>query len=477
MQKTIYLLFFMSNVYAALAQPGQELLKHFTNNPDFKQAPISISVRNCNTGEELMPQQSSWSITPASVLKLVTSATALEVLGKDFRFETKVGYAGSMTQKTLQGKLIVLAGGDPSLGSAYFHAKDQKHEFLSSWAQKIKLSGIDTIRGNIEIDQSIYPDRDVPRSWIWEDLGNYYGAVAGPIALYDNTFELVFQTASNKGGPAVIIDTLPKIPGLIVQNEVVSSNDQRDMAYVFGSPFDSFRVIKGTLPVNKASFRIRASIPDPAALLVQDLKQALEEIGVVIIPADYSSPSFQSNTILFTHESPPLSELIKVINHESMNLCAEHLCKHLGLVLNGTGTTEAGVKAIVNYWKNRGIDTEFFFMADGSGLSRANAISAETLVNILIEMKSSRYFEDYLSSIPLTGLEGTMQFYFHDSFLKGKAHAKSGSMTRVRSFAGYMTTRTGTPLAFAIMVNNFSGSSMDTAKKMEELMENIYLQL
>jgi serine-type D-Ala-D-Ala carboxypeptidase/endopeptidase (penicillin-binding protein 4) len=478
MQKTIYLLFLISLMHTALAQPGHEMLEQFMNDPDLMHAPVSISVRNCNTGETLLETGQTLIITPASVLKLVTTATALEVLGKDFRFRTKVGYLGNIAGKTLHGKLRIQAGGDPSLGSAYLNTKDNKKDFLSSWAQNIKQSGIDTLRGSIEIDQSIYPTHDVPQSWIWEDLGNYYGAVAAPIALYDNTFELIFRTPANNGEAAEIIDTLPKIPGLILQNEVVASDDQRDMAYVFGSPFDSYRVIRGTLPKNRASFRIRASIPDPAALLANELKQALKEIGVVIIPNDNPSTSFQSttDTILFTHESPPLSELIKVINHESMNLYAEHLCKHLGLVLTGTGSTGAGVKAMVNYWRNRGINTDLIFMADGSGLSRANAIAAETLVAILLEMKKSRYFDEYLASIPLTGLEGTLQFYFQDSLLKGKAHAKSGSMTRVRSFAGYMTTRKGTPLAFAIMVNNFRGSSSATAKKMEELMENIYLQ-
>lgn len=477
MLKFFYFLLLLVMLHPASAQSGQEILKKFTNDPKLSHAGISIAVKHCNTGELLMASQAQQSVTPASVLKLVTTATALEVLGPEFRFQSKIACSGKLTGKSLYGSLKIIAGGDPSLGSIYFNPPGNRDAFLKDWASRIRQAGIDTLYGNIEVDQSIYSDRDVPRSWPWEDLGNYYGAAAAPLAVYDNTFELVFRTAPYHGGPTEVIDTFPKIPGLILQNEVLASDDQRDLAFVFGSPFDSYRVIRGTLPKNKAAFRIKASIPDPAALLLHDLKQHLIASGLTIIQPEITLQSSKPvpDSILFVHESPALAELIKVINHESMNLYAEHLCKHLGLIMNGNGTTEAGVKAMVNYWRSRGVKTEAFFMVDGSGLSRANALSAEMLTSILLEMKKSRHFEVFQASIPLTGLEGTQQFYFHDSFLKGKAHAKSGSMTRVRSFAGYMTTRKGTPLAFAIMVNNFNGSSMETAKKMEELMENIYL--
>lgn len=473
MPKILFFLLFILFIRSTFAQPDKDILQQFIANPNLKQAPVSIAVKDCNTGLSLMSSGADISITPASVLKLVTTATALEVLGNDFRFQTKVIYQGQLSGKRLSGRLLIEAGGDPTLGSKYFNSK---RNFLTQWAAQIKQAGIDTIIGSIEVDQSIYADHDVPRTWIWEDLGNYFGAAAKPLALYDNTFELVFRTAPNSGGPCNIIDTVPKIPGLILQNEVVASNDTRDLAYVFGSPANSYRIIRGTLPKNRSAFSIRASIPDPAALLVQELQKVLEENGIILLPETISTGNIQNKILLFVHESPSLAEIIKVLNHESMNLYAEHLCKHLGLVMNGEGSTEAGVKAMVNYWRNRGIDTEFFFMADGSGLSRANAISAATLTDILLEMKKSRHFDVFQASIPLTGLEGTQQFYFNDSFLKGKAHAKSGSMSRVRSFAGYMTTRNGTQLAFAIIINNYSGSSSTAAQKLETLMENIYQQ-
>ncbi|HKK81654.1 MAG TPA: D-alanyl-D-alanine carboxypeptidase, partial [Prolixibacteraceae bacterium] len=175
----------------------------FLNDDAIKNAPVSIYVANTLTGEELFSVNPELSITPASIQKLITSATALEIMGPDYTFSTRVGYNGTIKDKVLNGDLIIMPGGDPTLGSPYF--SNNKNKFLSHWAKQIKKAGIDSVTGNIVVSTGLYTDQDVPQTWIWEDLGNYFGAAAQSTALYDNTFEIIFETHDHHGGETNII--------------------------------------------------------------------------------------------------------------------------------------------------------------------------------------------------------------------------------------------------------------------------------
>lgn len=187
-------------------------LQHFLNDEAVKHAPLSIYVANSLTGGALLETNAQLSITPASILKLITSATALEKLGSNYRFTTTIGYKGEIVNRTLVGDLIVIGGGDPTLGSSYFNKKSQKKSFLSKWAHFIKESGIDSITGNIVVDPYIYSDNDVPQTWIWEDLGNYFGAAAQGVAIYDNTFKLVLKRKTLKEEPPKLSTPSPSFP-------------------------------------------------------------------------------------------------------------------------------------------------------------------------------------------------------------------------------------------------------------------------
>jgi serine-type D-Ala-D-Ala carboxypeptidase/endopeptidase (penicillin-binding protein 4) len=459
---------------------GQRLINRFRSDVSMENAAMSIYALDLQSGEVLLESKPQLCIAPASVLKLLTTATALELLGNDYRFTTTVWIEGKISGRTLKGNLVVSGGGDPTLGSSYINSGGGNSDFLSSWARMAKAAGIDTITGSIVADPFIYADQDVPQTWIWEDMGNYYGAAARGIALYDNTLRIVFDTGEHDGGKTQIVATEPFMPGLTITNEVSASNDTRDRAYVYGSTFDSYRVVKGTLPKGRKNYTIRASIPDPALLLAHDFHKTLTATGIVIeggFKAEKVNDisKVDSSAVVVQWVSAQLSDIIKPLNYESINLFAEHLCKHIGLVANGDGSTQSGLQAIVSFWNTKGIDTRNLFLADGSGLSRANAITAKTLTEVLHYMyQHSKHTEVFVQSIPLTGIGGTQQYYFRNSFLKGKAHAKSGSMTRVRSFAGYMYTQNGRSIAYTIMVNNFNGSGMSAAFQIEKLMEEIF---
>jgi serine-type D-Ala-D-Ala carboxypeptidase/endopeptidase (penicillin-binding protein 4) len=462
---------------------SQKLLTDFLGNSSVKNAATSIYVADSKTGEELLSTEPQLCLTPASVQKLLTSATALEIMGADFRFKTKVWANGEISNRKLSGDLVITGGGDPTLGSEYFCNEGEKKKFLSEWVHLIKLAGIDSISGNIVADPFYFSDQDVPGSWLWEDVGNYFGAAASGISVYDDTYQIIINTPSTEGQPTEIEKTIPEIPGLSLKNEVTSSSNKSDNAYVFGSPFDSDRVIKGTLPVGLKNFAVKASVPDPALLLASELKKMLADSFIIVTgniekKKIITQLEIDSEKVIIDWPSPSLSEIVEKMNKESINLCAETLLKQIGLVVSNEGSTLAGTLAIKDFWTKKGVDTQNLFMADGSGLSRQNAFTCKTLVEILVYMKNkSQWFDTYQKSIPLTGVDGTQKYYFQDSFLKGKARAKTGSMTRVRCMSGYMTTQNGKEVAFAIMVNNYNGTSANIAKLIENLMESLYLKL
>jgi serine-type D-Ala-D-Ala carboxypeptidase/endopeptidase (penicillin-binding protein 4) len=478
--KSFPLIILVSLCFISSAQTTTSLLASFLKNSSVKNAVVSICVADATTDSILFSTTPQQCVVPASVQKLITSATALELLGGDYKFTTKVWANGAISNGKLTGDLVITGGGDPTLGSENFVKKEDKKKFLSEWAHRIKAAGIDTITGNIIADPTIFSDQDVPGSWLWEDIGNHFGAAASGIAIYDDIFELIFNVPEEEDKPAKLIKTVPEIPGLIIKNEVLSSPKKSDDAYVFGSPFDSYRLIKGTLPAGSSHFAVKASIPDPALLLASELKSILTD-SLVFVGGDVGKqkmaiPSaIDTGKIIVEWVSPSLSEIVDQMNKESVNLYAETLLKQIGLTVSGKGTTEAGTAAIKDYWNKKGIDAQNLFLADGSGLSRANTFTAKTLVDILVYMKTkSKWFDTYQKSIPITGIEGTQKYYFQDSVLKGKAHAKTGSMTRVRSMAGYMTAKSGKEIAFAVIINNYNENSSVVKSQMEGLLEKIY---
>jgi len=436
-------------------------------------ASVCLAVSDNRTGEVLIKSEPQQSLVPASILKLITTATALEVFGPDFRFETSLTTSGIIRNDTLIGDLQIIGGGDPTLGSMYF---PENNHFMEDWIKELKSKNIKVIRGNLILDATICESQSIPNTWIWEDIGNYYGAGASGISVYDNQYDIHLTSGKEAGMPTTVRQIDPEIPDLELQNEVLSSDINSDQAYVFGSPMEYRRVIRGTIPKNKSDFVVRASMPNPSAILANEFMKKLTANGISISGVTKFEKAHDVDNlslVLSINQSPPLRELIKVTNYESVNLFAEHLLKHLAFRNSGLGTTKDGCKFIVEFWKAKGLDMNGFFMNDGSGLSRFNAITAIQMVNILDYMKTkSIYSNDFYESLATVG-KGTLNGFRNTNFPNQCLHAKSGSMTRVRSFAGYLTTDSKRELSFSIMLNNFSCSQTEATKKIEEILVDL----
>lgn len=440
-------------------------------------AGTSIYVVDLDNLETVLEHNSGKSLTPASVMKLITTASALQILGSDYTFKTVVGYNGKLNKNgKLTGDIIIKGGGDPALGSVYF--KDHYGDFVSDWVAEIKKAGIKRIKGRIITDDSYFNYNPIPAKWLNEDIGNYYGAGVYGLSVFDNTYEIHFNTTDTNN--LKITSIVPAEFQIDLENNLTAKGNT-DEGYIFSVPYGSSARLEGTIPVNDSDFVLKGSITDPPFLIAKILNERLAAQGIKISenPSTFRlenrKPADNISKITET-SSPLLSEIIEVLNKESVNLYAETLIREIGRKTNNDGSLSSGLSAVEEFMKYAGISTGGMFIEDGSGLSPANSINGEGLVKLLIYMnQKGSGFADFFNSLPEAGKNGTLKTVFKDELFDSRLRAKSGSMTRVRCYAGYITTLSGKQMAFSILVNNFSGPSRHIITGIEDILKEVII--
>jgi len=444
-----------------------------------KHASVSIYIADSETGEAILEHNAGKSLTPASIMKLITSAAAIELLGPEYTFKTVVGYTGTLNKKTgtVDGDIVIKGGGDPSLGSDYF--ADHYKDFMDGWVSAVRKTGIIKVNGRVITDDSYYDFQPVPAKWLWEDAGNYYGAGVYGLSVFDNVFEIQFK--EGKDSFPVIKSINPSQYEFSLENRLIAFGTT-DRGYVFSAPYSNGGWLEGSIPKDLENFVLKASIADPPLLIARMFDEKLRGAGITLSGEPATTRLTQLTAVKeFTQiteiVSPSLSEIIEVLNHESVNLYAEHLIKELGKKFLNSGSIDAGIRVVEGFLNNTGINSDGMFIVDGSGLSPANSINAFGLAGILLNMKQNgKYFSEFYNSLPEVGKEGTLVNYFTDPLFDKRLRAKSGSMTRVRSFAGYFSTRSNRDMVFAIIVNNYTGSSRHIVTGIENIISQIILE-
>lgn len=451
----------------------------FLSDPSMINASVSFCVIDSENGSSVSDYNAGKSLVPASLMKLVTTSVALEMLGPAYTFSTSIGYTGLLKRKRgkLSGDIVITGGGDPSLGSKKF--TDHYGDFTDLWAGEIKRMGVRKIEGRVITDDSYYDYMPVPAKWLWEDAGNYYGAGAFGLSVFDNTYEIHFRTGQDSVSQ-IITGIIPAECSFEFSNWLVAAGTS-DKGYVFAAPYSTNGWLAGTIPANLDDFVLKASIADPPMIMAKIINKKLSEKGI-LVSGDPSTVRIQQEEIsreinpVSTITSPPLKDIIRVLNHESVNMYAEHLVKELGKVYRNNGSTASGIDVVNEFLLSMGINSGGMFIEDGSGLSPVNAISAAGLVDLLLYMKTkSRYFDDFYASLPEAGKEGTIKNNFRDPLFESRMAAKRGSMSRVKSYAGYLKTISGKELIFSIIVNNFSGPSQRIITHIEDIIRELIL--
>jgi serine-type D-Ala-D-Ala carboxypeptidase/endopeptidase (penicillin-binding protein 4) len=441
------------------------------NDPALKNGAFGFYAINTKTGEVLASNNSNQSLIPASTLKAVTTATALQVFGSKHRFKTILLYTGQIDAAgVLNGNIIIKGGGDPTLGSGYFYAEHQRRDFLKLWVKAVQESGIKKVKGSVIADAGIFSGELVPEGWAWGDIGNYYGAGAVGISVFDNTYEIEFSTGSS-GEPAVIKKISPNIPYMQLVSEVRADNTTSDNSCIFGGPNSCNRTIRGTIPADKKSFTVKGSIPDPPLLTATLFSEELINFGIQVSENPLAKVGRENKgTKIHEQYSPSLDSIIYWINLKSNNSYAEHLINHLGLEKLKSGDTNSGTKALIDFWKSKGIDTSGMFITDGSGLSRSNGITAKQMAEILKVMAGSNEFTSFYNSLPIAGRTGSIAGSCKGTLAENNLRAKSGYLNRVRSYTGYVTNKSGHLIAFSMILNNYTCSASEAKTKLEKIM-------
>ena len=454
-------------------------VRSFLSSEGLENASAGLLITDPETGDTIAGYRSGKSLTPASVLKLLTSSAALETLGPDHTFKTTLACRGKISSGgTLKGDLIISGNGDPAFLSPRF--TDHYRDVFNAFVLAVKKAGIKNIDGDIVGDAAFFGEIQIPDGWIWEDMGNYYGAPACGLNIYDNTYRIVFSTPDTPGRPATVVAIDPPLPGITFENRVVSSNDNGDNAYIYGTYLTSMRIITGTLPKGRKAFTVKGSIPDPPFLAARELYSALLKNGIGIRGKAVSGFSGEDTTsgltALYEVESPPLSLIVKRLNTESVNLYAEILLLHLALAGGAKPTVENGCRALRSFWENKGMDVAGLFLEDGSGLSRSNGITPSQLLFVLNSMNTvSETGRVFMNSLPVAGVSGSLKSFGKGTPLEGNLRAKSGYMTRVMNYAGYLTTKQGHQRAFVVMVNNYNCSDKAMRKLLRDLLLKVFL--
>ncbi|MBO7315795.1 MAG: D-alanyl-D-alanine carboxypeptidase/D-alanyl-D-alanine-endopeptidase [Paludibacteraceae bacterium] len=450
---TLLFSFIVSNI---VAQP-------FFNKKGMESASIAYVVKNLKTGNIVHQQNNLLSFTPASVTKLITTATALEILGKDFTFKTYIEYDGVIENGTLKGNLYIRGGGDPTLGS--YKMGDPR--FMQSWAKIIKSAGINAITGAIVADVSLYDQEGVSPKWLWEDIANYYAPSIFALSIYDNTCRVMLRSGAEGSAPEVISHK-PFIEDMILHNHLVVKNIKSDSAYFYGSPLSNERYLFGAVPINKKEFIIKGDIPNLPMFFAKEMDKNLRNIGIKIAqqPKVLFKKENTNRKVIHCQHSPKLSRIIQEINVKSNNVYAEHLFKYLSLQKNNVAHSAVSIGVVKSFWKQKGLNTESLFLQDGSGLSPKNKISAQFFVDLLCYMRRSENFEAFYNSLPVAGESGTIRQFLSGTALSGNVKAKSGSFDMVQCYAGYMSDS----YAFAVLTNNFYCPRREIVREIERLL-------
>jgi D-alanyl-D-alanine carboxypeptidase/D-alanyl-D-alanine-endopeptidase (penicillin-binding protein 4) len=419
--------------------------------------------------------------TPASNTKLYSTALALLRLGPDYRFETVVGTAASIDNGRIAGDLVLVGGGDPSMSwRAYPFVKGPSTvqrpplTAIEELAAAIVDRGIRRIDGGIVGDDTRWPHSPYPEGWAFDDGVWEYGSPTSALTINDNAIKLTVEPGPEAGSLARLT-LLPALEYYWIDNRVVTQEGGRlEVARMPGSR--QLRLTGRISPRSSGRVELLA-IEDPAHYAAFALHDALTRRGVSIGEApsarhraeDHPYVDPLPTTVLARRQSPPLSEILQVVNKVSQNLHAEMILRETAFRIRREGTASAGVEELRLLLASIGVEKDAVDFRDGSGMSRLALTTPETTIRLLRHMWNSPHRDLWAATLPVGGEDGTLENRFQVKRRPGQprypdasaVRAKTGTLTHVTALSGYIRSKTHGPVAFSIMVNNTTARSSE----------------
>ena len=429
--------------------------------PALRQAIWSIRIQSLDTGELIYALNPDTLVVPASNMKIVTLSTTAERLGWDHQFETRLETAAPLVGGTLRGDVFVVGSGDPSINTR----EGDRDAVFASWADTLRQAGITRIEGRLVGDDNAFDDVPFGGGWEWDDIAYGYGAPIGALQFNEDLVQLTVRPGDQVGAPAVASANPPE-NGLEIVSRVVTTAPGTEPDLEFSRLPGSTRLeVRGTVPLGRAEIAREVSVDNPTLFFVRSLRAALVARGIAVTgdasdiddvlptgaPAD-ATP----RRVLARHLSPPLSVTGRTLMKVSQNLYAETFLRALSAV-PGPASVAASRKIEEEVLTSWGIAPGNYALADGSGLSRHNLVTASTIVRILQVMaQTPRHAQAFEGTLPIAGVDGTIAGRMKATRAGNNVKAKTGTLTSVRALSGYLSTLDGERVVFSIIANHFT---------------------
>jgi D-alanyl-D-alanine carboxypeptidase/D-alanyl-D-alanine-endopeptidase (penicillin-binding protein 4) len=456
-------------VAAAPEESLARAIDRVVDRPVFASALWGVEIRSLRNGRVLYARNAEKNLRPASTLKLVVSAAALDAFGADARFRTTVETAGRLDGRgRILGDVYLVGRGDPDLSARF--SPGRPTAAFEELAEALRAAGVRRIEGRLVGHEGAFTGERRGADWGWEDLVWWYGAEVSALSFNDNAADLRLLPGERPGDPAVL-ETSPVTAYYSVVSTVTTTAAGIKAELKLERDLGSSRIrLSGTIPIGD-SWEGRPALEDPARYAITVFREVLETRGIRVMGdvATTSEPLPAGVRTLAAHDSPPLAEILKVVNKESQNLHTEMLLRLVGLKARGEGSVVAGHDAARDFLGRIGVKTETWGLQDGSGLSRSDVVDAHGLAELVAAMDRHPQATAFRDSLAVMGIDGTLKDRMRGTPAQGKVLAKTGTLRLGNGLAGYLTAASGERVAFAILVNNHTAPSREAVAAIDEI--------
>lgn len=470
------LLVLLGSVSLIFAQGGAQsyINRELKTDPLFQNAIIGILAVDDN-GKVVAEWNSNLPMLTASTMKTITTGVGLATLGKDFKYSTKIAYTGEINNQILNGNIHIIGGGDPTLGSEDTVAFSIDSIF-GIWTDAIKNLGIKEIHGNIVVDDRYFAREQMPDSWSWSNFGATYGSATSGLNFHENTQEFKLVPGKNVGDKVSVSQVYPQVPGLEIVNDLTTGEEKTgNRSWYYVQDITRASLYTGTVAKDKGIVYESNSNRFPHLSCGFHFREYLLKNGIDCFPEiidikDIDEAEDEAKIFIAETFSPELWKIVDVTNHVSNNLYAETILKTIGKETTGIGSYDSSIVALYRILDSLKVPVTGFTMEDGSGLSRQNYVSPKFFCNYYSIMQESDTFAEFFNSLPMPGGPGTLKNVLknEDQKIKDRIHAKSGSLSNVRCYAGYVQGSKKYGLVkFAILTNNYAAPTSKMQPKIE----------
>ncbi len=423
-------------------------------DPAFARASWGVVIQSLDNGQVLYRRNAERLFLPASNLKLLTASVALTRLGADFRYRTTVLARGARRADTLLGDIVVIGRGDPTLAVDAATGADPLAP-LRPWADSLRARGIRAVQGRVVGDASLFTDPPLGPGWAWDDLDADYSAPVGALQLDNDVAWIEATPAAEPGQPVRAALLPPRAPLRLFITATTAPADSNIHQLVWSrAPFSDSVTLSGRLSAGRPTARLPVSVPVPTRYFVASLAEVLGDAGVTVRGDTLAADS--ATDTLFTWQSPPLDSVLTLFLKPSQNQIGETLLRTLGAQLKSAGSMDSGRAVVREALSGIGVPPDAYVLADGSGLSRYNYVAPDAVALVLEAMYRRPDFAPFFAALPVAGVDGTLAARLRGTKAAGNVHAKTGSLSNVRSLSGYVRTADGEMLLFVLMVNGFT---------------------